>query len=363
MLLLASSQPFRRVILPGLFVAILFVTLWNRVPDPSSDGNLVALGGQTMGTTFSVKVRTPSSAEVNDMISSAILEELVAVVNAMSTYEPESEISRWNRSDSTDAITISHSFAQVVEEGLSVSALSKGAFDMTVQPLVDLWGFGPKRRKEAPSLEQIEAALTNVGSNLIRLDTSESTLTKAKAGVWLDLSAIAKGYAVDRVSDRLMALGYQQHFVEIGGEVRARGTKSDTQPWRIGVESPKANGSVRLALPLTDRAIATSGSYRNFRNYGAKTFSHTLDPRTGRPVMHKPVSVSVVSDTCMRADAWATALSVLGAEKGFNLAQTLELAVSFLHVDEAGDLIERQTADFRSFANTANLPATPAVTQ
>jgi thiamine biosynthesis lipoprotein len=363
MLLLASPQPFRRVILPGLFVAILFITLWDRVPDPSADTNLVALNGQTMGTTFSVKVRAPAASETNDLLSSAVVEELLVVVNAMSTYEPESEISRWNRSDSTDPVTISKPLAQVVKEGLSISVLSEGAFDITVQPLVDLWGFGPKRRKDEPSQSKITAALDLVGSNQVRLSPLDLTLAKSKPGVWLDLSAIAKGYAVDRVSDRLVALGYPEHFVEIGGEIRTRGLKTDTMPWRIGVESPKANGSVRLSLPLTDRAIATSGSYRNFRKYGDKTFSHTLDPRTGRPVMHKLVSVSVVSDTCMRADAWATALSVLGHQKGFNLAERLELAASFLYIDQSGELVERQTADFRSFANADKLPAVPAVTQ
>ena len=363
MLLLASPQPFRRVVFPGLFVAILFITLWNRVPDPSADTNLVALNGQTMGTTFSVKVRAPASPETNETLSAAVVEELVLVVNAMSTYEPESELSRWNRSDSTEPIAVSKSLAQVVEAGLSVSSLSKGAFDMTVQPLVDLWGFGPNRRKEAPSQARITAALAHVGADLIRFNPADSTLSKTKAGVWLDLSAIAKGYAVDRVSERLVALGYPEHFVEIGGEIRTRGLKTDTMPWRIGVESPKANGSVRLSLPLTDRAIATSGSYRNFRKYGEQTFSHTLDPRTGRPVVHKLVSVSVVSDTCMGADAWATALSVLGPEKGFNLAEKLKMAVSFLYVDETGELVERQTVSFRSFANADKLSETPAVTQ
>jgi thiamine biosynthesis lipoprotein len=231
---------------------------------------------------------------------------------------------------------------------------------VTVQPLVDLWGFGPNRRTEAPSDIEVLAALGNVGKGMIKLEQSSRMLTKAKIGVWLDLSAIAKGYAVDRVSDRLSSMGHTAHFVEIGGEVRTRGMKTDELPWRIGVESPKANGRVRLSLPLKDQAIATSGSYRNFRKYGDKTFSHTLDPRTGRPVTHKLVSVSVVHTSCMLADAWATALSVLGPQKGFELAEKLKLAASFVFLDKKRQLAERHTLGFRSFVGAAKLPEVEA---
>ena len=364
MLLLASSQPLRRVILPGLFVALLFITLWNREP-PDSDGeaSLIALSGQTMGTTFSVKVRAQPSNDASELISQAILKELTDVVSAMSTYEQASELSLWNRSKTTVSIGISQPLAAVVGAGLLVSEASGGAFDMTVQPLVDLWGFGPNRRTEAPTDSEVQAALDNVGAGMVTLDQANLTLTKTKPGVWLDLSAIAKGYAVDRVSERLSELGHTAHFVEIGGEVRTRGMKTDDLPWRIGLESPKANGSVRLSLPLTDRAIATSGSYRNFRKYGAKTFSHTLDPRTGRPVSHRLVSVSVVHTSCMLADAWATALSVLGPQKGLELAQTLKLAASFVFLDKEDQLTEQQTSDFRSFVTAAKLPALDAGTE
>jgi FAD:protein FMN transferase len=364
MLLLASSQPLRRFILPGLFVALLFITLWNREP-PASDGEsgLIALSGQTMGTTFSVKVRAQPPNDSSELISKTILEELTSVVSSMSTYEQGSELSLWNRSETTEGIGISKPLAIVVAAGLLVSEESGGAFDMTVQPLVDLWGFGPNRRTEAPSDAEVQEALANVGTGMVKLDKAGLTLTKSKKGVWLDLSAIAKGYAVDRVSERLSQMGHSAHFVEIGGEVRTRGMKTDQLPWRIGVESPKANGSVRLSLPLKDQAIATSGSYRNFRKYGAKTFSHTLDPRTGRPVTHKLVSVSVVHTSCMLADAWATALSVLGPQKGLELAQKLKLAASFVFLDKQGELTEHQTLNFRSFVTAAKLPTPEAGTE
>ena len=269
MLLLASSQPLRRFILPGLFVALLFITLWNRQPPASDSGaELIVLSGQTMGTTFSVKVRAQSPKPPSDLISKAILEELTAVVSAMSTYEPDSELSLWNQVETTEGIRICEPLAIVMEAGLLVSEKSGGAFDMTVQPLVDLWGFGPNRRTEAPNDAEVQLALTKVGFGMVKFDKARLTLAKSEKGVWLDLSAIAKGYAVDRVSERLSKMGHSAHFVEIGGEVRTRGMKTNELHWRIGVESPKANGSVRLSLPLKDQAIATSGSSQKLQLLG-----------------------------------------------------------------------------------------------
>ncbi|MGB0645689.1 MAG: FAD:protein FMN transferase [Bradymonadia bacterium] len=346
----------RRFILPGAFVLLLFITLFNRVPDPASqEDTLISIGGQTMGTTFTVKVRTEVTDEKLKLISDETLKVLQAVVASMSTYEPQSELMRWNDSPSDKPITISSDLATVVAAGLDVHQASEGAFEMTVQPLVELWGFGPSRRTEPPSDNEITKALAATGSRYLNFNVEAGTLTKTKPHISIDLSAIAKGFAVDRVSERLASLGYADHFVEIGGEVRTSGYKGEKKPWRVGIEKPAGGGGVRLSLPLLNRSIATSGSYRNYRELGDKIFSHTIDPRTGRPVTHRLVSVSVIAKRCMYADAWATALAVLGPEKGFEVATRHSLAVAFMFLNDEGELVERRTKTFNLLSKADSL--------
>ena len=299
-----------------------------------------------MGTTFSVKVRTEVSDEKLDLISGETLKTLKDVVASMSTYEAQSELMRWNNNRSDEPVSLSSDLATVIAAALAVHQASEGAFDMTVQPLVELWGFGPSRRSEPPSDDELAGALEVTGSRHLRFDPKGGTLSKAKPEISIDLSAIAKGYAVDLVSKRLTKLGYADHFVEIGGEVRTSGYKGDEKPWRVGIEKPAADGGIRLSLPLVNQSIATSGSYRNFRKHGDQVFSHTIDPRTGRPVTHRLVSVSVITESCMYADAWATALGVLGPEKGFEVASRNALAVAFMFLNDEGVLVERRTKPF-----------------
>lgn len=352
----SAGPSLRRHILPGLFVALLFYTLWDRRPDAAAPApETLTYTGQTMGTTFSIKLGSLSEAQEGSGVADAIREELAVVVDSMSTYVDTSELSRWNRLETTEPVTISESLSTVVAAGLSISRQTGGAFDMTVQPLVDLWGFGPTQREEKPAPEKVSAALKTIGWEKVLHDPIQQKLGRQVPGVWLDLSAIAKGYAVDRLSERLTNLGYPNHFVEVGGEVRARGRKSDALPWRVGLEQPTGGRVRQLSFPLTDLAVATSGSYRNYRQYGDKVFSHTIDPRTGAPVEHKLISVSVVHDTCMLADAWATALAVLGPRKGLSLAATLGLSASFLSANADGETALVQTPAFKEVVNVAKM--------
>ena len=352
-----SGPSLRRHILPGLFVALLFVTLWQRRPDPDAPGpELLTFTGQTMGTTFSVKLRSLYRPNEDQAVSEALKKELSLVIRSMSTYEADSELSLWNQRTETQSIQVSEPLATVVRAALEIAKASGGAFDVTVQPLVDLWGFGPTKRSEKPTAEEVAKALMSVGWQKLTFDDVKNTLGKTSPKVWLDLSAIAKGYAVDRISARLSAMGYQHHFVEVGGEVRAVGQKTSTLPWRVGIEQPRGGNLRRLSFPLVNQSVATSGSYRNYRKYGEDTFTHTLDPRTGFPVDHRLISVSVVHRECMMADAWATALSVLGATEGYALATRMGLAASFLHAEEGAEPTVTQTETFKLLLGPAKIP-------
>ena len=245
----------------------------------------------------------------------------------MSTYIKRSEISRFNTSDSTDWFSVSPETAKVVAAALDISKKTKGAFDITVAPLVNLWSFGPERRERAvPSDEAISAAREQIGYRHLHVQLDPPAIRKDKASLSIDLSSIAKGHGVDRVVAKLGSFGCNNVFVNIGGEIAATGDKGNGVPWMAGVERPDELMTVLLfPVPVEGEAIATSGDYRNFFPEDGVRYSHTIDPRTGRPVTHNVATVSVVAENCMLADAWATALNVLGPDEGVKLANELNL--------------------------------------
>ena len=207
---------------------------------------------------------------------------------------------------------------------------SDGAYDPTVGPLVNAWGFGPHQRAfEPPSPAAVEAARRRCGWRRVALDAGRQAALQP-GGVYLDLSSIAKGYGVDRAAMALDALGITQYLVEVGGELRARGKRPDGQPWRVAVEVPDASDAHALALPLEDRSIATSGDYRRHAGSGEARYAHTIDPRTGQPVRNNVASVSVLHPVCMQADALATVLTVLGETDGLAYARRHDLAALFI---------------------------------
>jgi len=305
------------------------------------------LEGRTMGTWYSVRLASPPAGLDLRRLHADIEARLDRVNGWMSTYRRDSEISRFNRHAGTDWFPVSAATARVVETALTVSALSDGAFDVTVAPLVNLWSFGPETREpRVPSEEEIARRRARVGYERIEVRDDRRALRKKRPDVTIDLSAIAKGFGVDQVAELLEEAGIVHYLVEIGGEVRARGVKSDGTAWKIGVEKPlPGRREVQRVLAIGDRAVATSGDYRNFFEADGKRYGHTIDPRTGRPVEHALGSVTVVDDTCMAADAWATALMVLGPAKGHDLAVDRGLAAMFQIRSERG-LEIRETPAF-----------------
>ncbi|MBH23007.1 MAG: hypothetical protein CMH57_00840 [Myxococcales bacterium] len=340
----------RRFVLPMIFVAALFVALFMRRPDGDANNEAWTFSGPTMGTTYNVKV-LPGDAGGDREAAEAAIQAALANVNArMSTYQADSELSRFNANPSTDPVPISAELATVTAEALRVGALSGGAFDVTVGPLVNAWGFGPNSRGEPPSEEKLAELKAIVGADKLTLDPKAPSLTKAHPGVYVDLSAIAKGYGVDQVARALDSLGHKDYMVEVGGEVRARGESPRGGAWRIGIEKPDENArAIHEVVMLADTSLATSGNYRNFyEDERGQRVSHTINPVTGRPVTHRLASVSVLHKDCMTADGLATALNVLGEEAGYELALKQELTALFIIKDPTGRFIEKATPAFEA---------------
>lgn len=302
----------------------------------------IAIRGETMGTYYAVTIDGADEAET-DAVRDAVEADLAEVNRQMSTWDSESEISRFNRSTTTDWFDVSAGFAVVVEESRRIHTLTDGAFDPTVAPLIDLWGFGASRRRDIPTDAEIAQALQYTGMDLIDVRRDPPALRKRDARVQLNLSAIAKGYAVDRVSQTLAAAGYTAFVVDIGGENRAGQAKADGSPWRLGVESPL--GGLFHVLEVTETSVATSGDYRNYFERDGIRYAHAIDPETGRPLREPPASVSVVTPFCMTADALATALMVMGPERGMALAGREQLSVMFLDVQD-GAVVARRSGLF-----------------
>ncbi len=310
-----------------------------------------SLDGETMGTTYHIVVATTPDGLSGEQTRASVRSEVDAVLRRideqMSTWRDDSELSRFNASGSTDWFEVSPPLATVVMEALRIAELSDGAFDPTVGPLVRLWSFGSDARdRRLPDPEEIAAAQGRTGWRKVEVRIEPSALRKSDPLLQLDLSAIAKGYGVDAVSDRLVEVGLPSHLVEIGGEVRTRGQKSDGSVWRAGIQRPDAGfGDLTAAVELNDQALATSGDYRNFFEIDGQRYSHTINPQTGRPVEHNVASVSVVADSCMTADALATAINVLGADRGTRLAEELN-AESLLLLRTGEGFDELQSANF-----------------
>jgi thiamine biosynthesis lipoprotein len=253
---------------------------------------------------------------------------LEQINQSMSTYRPDSEISRFNAMRaSRKPFAVSNDFLQVMQAGRYVHRLSQGAWDGTVRPLVTLWGFdkgGPIDR--LPSAQAINRAKHLVDFGAIEI-VPDGHLKKRRAGVTVDLASIAKGYGVDQVASLVSSMGFAQYLVEIGGEVYAAGRRADGKSWRIGINRPRKGGpanAVYRVVALQDQAMATSGDYRNFILIDGRSYSHIIDPRTGRPVANGVVSVSVIAAGCTVADGLATAIMVMGPESGLALLNRLD---------------------------------------
>ncbi|MEC7987692.1 MAG: FAD:protein FMN transferase [Myxococcota bacterium] len=312
-------RPLSHYILPGLFVAALFVFQATRRPTQS---NQYELKGSIMGTYWSAKIIATS-------IPPALPEELVAeldVINQkMSTYISDSEISQFNQFRKTSPFPLSADTLTVIQNAQHISKHSQGAFDISIRPLVNLWGFGSNSSDTTPEEEDIALALHKIGYE--KLVLSETHLQKKEPDLEIDLSAIAKGYGVDHIAQNLTHKGYDNFMFEIGGEIKAKGKNLQNVPWRIGIDMPDAErGSIIERIELSNVSIATSGDYRNYYEQNGQRISHTIDARNGRPITHNLASVSVIHESAMLADGWATALNVLGPKQALQIAKEQQLA-------------------------------------
>jgi len=296
----------------------------------------IQISGNSMGTQFNVTLAS-SDADV-DYLRQEIEASLDAVDRMMSTYKADSEISRFSSNATTEWQQVSAEFCASVENALALSAVTNGAFDITVGPMVNLWGFGPSKSIDKPPADaDIRKMLSAVGYEHLQADCSRPALRKDITGLILDMSAFGKGYAADRVADGLEDAGIGDYLVEVGGELRVAGRNAKGELWAVGIEAPLIDQRrPHTVIRLTDAAVATSGDYRNYFESAGQRYSHTIDTRTGRPVTHSLASVTVVDDSGYRADALATAFLVMGPEKAIAFALREQLAALFLLRNDTG---------------------------
>ncbi len=304
--------------------------------------------GSTMGTTYSIKYVQEKSSKSTKDIKKAVDAKLEKVNSMMSTWDPESDISRINQSSADKWLDLHPDLSELIGFAFDLSQKTNGKYDVSCGPLINLWGFGPKGEKKVPTKLQIKNAMKISGYGKIDLDIKANKLKKKFKTSYIDLSSIAKGYGVDKIAHLLDNFGIHNYMVEIGGEIKTSGKKLDI-PWKIAIESPRKedNKTFNKVLNLTDCAMATSGDYRNFFKEGKRRYSHTIDPATGQPVQNDLASVSVAipDGKCFKADAWATALMASGRNKGGELAVKFKIPAHFIYIEE-GKLKETSTKLF-----------------
>jgi len=281
-------------------------------------------------------------------IRAAVEARLADIDQKLSTYRPDSELSRFNAHLATRPFEVSPTVIEVFELGREIGDTTGGAFDLTVAPLVAAWGFGPGGgQPRTPAADEIARLRERVGCANVEIDAGASTLRKLRSDVVCDVNGIAQGYTVDKLAADLEALGFVDYMVEVGGEVKARGRKANGEPWRIGIEKPVAGQrTIGDVVPLSRAALSTSGDYRDFYEAEGVRLSHTVDPRTGRPVAHALASVSVIHESCATADALCTALMVMGPEEGLNFALKKGLAARFVTHEGGEGFCETTTPAF-----------------
>ena len=302
--------------------------------------------GQIMGTYFRITVVADGEIDLA-LLEAGIQDSMQAVNQSMSNYIDDSEINLFNRMPARQTMQLSPIFSQVIRESLAISELTDGAFDVTISPLINAWGFGEQGSiEQQPSQHELKSLAAVIGYEKLSLE--QNLLSKLVDGVEVNVSAIAKGYAVDRVAEFLLDAGFSHFLVDIGGEVRAHGRNGDNETWRIAIEKPTIVGGVQQVVELENQALATSGDYRNFLLLDGKQFSHTINPVTLTPALHKLASVSVLADNCSSADALATALMVMGEERGLAFATDNKIPVYMLvRTDQPGQYSILMTEEFR----------------
>jgi len=334
-----------------LFTALV-ISLSACFPSNPSKNMEVLLQGRTMGTTYNIKVVATKERVIELNLQQQIDDALKQVNQEMSTYIPTSEISQFNQSITTESVEVSAGFSRVLEESIRLGKLSEGKLDVTVGPLVNLWGFGPEQRPEILPSEEILAA-TKMRVGLQNLVLEGNLLSKKVPNLYVDLSTTAKGYGVDVIAELIETNGFTNYLVEIGGEMRLRGFKHTGELWAIAIEKPILDPSgeeraVQQVIIPKDNAVATSGDYRNYFEVEGRRFSHIIDPVTGKPINHNLVSVTVIHPSSMTADGLSTTLMVMGMEQGMAFAVKNDLAALFIAKTENG-FDEQFTVKFKQY--------------
>ena len=330
-----DSLRLSRLFLPAF---LLLLSACGSTPEP------VELSGATMGTSYHLTWLEAEGIPEPEVVHVGVEAILEAINASMSTYRADSEISRFNLAPVGEWFPVSREFMEVFLLAREVAVASDHAYDVTVAPLVNLWGFGPEQGDKVPLMDAITEAMAMVGEHRVDVDTATSSLRKQEP-LALDFSSIAKGYGVDKVAEWFAAQGIANYLVEIGGEIRVAGVSPRGTPWRIAVERPDPiEREIVAALELREVAVATSGDYRNYFEHDGQRFSHSIDPRTGWPVRHELVSVSVVHESAALADAWATALTVLGPQAAWETALEEGLAVYLISRSGEEFLLQKSPA-------------------
>ena len=339
----ALISPRRRTLLLGA-LGTAALAACQRPGSPAAAQRL-HLTGETMGSTFNVKL--DPAGHPAERLQEAVHAALQSVDARMSMYRPESELNGFNGAGAGVPVPLSAELFAVLATAQDISRWSGGAFDVTVAPAVETWGFGVNKQRRVPAAEQVALQRGKVDWRELDLDPGQRTARKGRQGLQADLGGIAKGYGVDAVAKSLDGLGVAHYMIEVGGEVRTKGLNAASQPWQIGIEEPDATPQrARHIVPLTGRAMATSGDYRIYFEEGGRRYSHEIDPTTATPIAHRLCSVTVVADDCMRADGIATALIVLGPERGFELAERSGVAAQFIERTAPGRYSDRMTSAF-----------------
>lgn len=331
----------KRKVFVLLSLAAVVIFLMFRVPGKGS--SYLSESGRVFGTFYKIKYEAKDGRSLAEHYKRLFLE----VDSSLSTFNKESIISRFNSGE--DSVLVDSHFRNVFEKGAAVSEISGGAFDMTVAQVVNAWGFGFSKRDDV-SDELIDSLMRHVGYGKVRL--VNGLLVRDEAGVMLDASAIAKGYSVDVVARCLDSLGVENYMVEIGGEISVKGVNHEGRPWGIGVTNPVDDSTMMRTelydvVYLQDKAMATSGNYRQYYHKGGKKYSHTIDPRTGYPVEHNLLSASVFADDCMTADALATACMVVGLDSSMAMIEAIpDVEGFFIYADSSGVFQTKTTSGF-----------------
>ncbi len=321
-----------------LLLLFLFNVLLSCSGQP--DRNVLHLQGATMGTSWNVTIVDVVDAKKKQQLDKDIKQALVNINQQFSTYIPSSEISQFNATNKTQPFKVSKPVVQVIKAAQTISEATQGAFDISVAPLIDLWGFGSEVILFQPAAASIQQARANIGYQHLEASDNPPQLIKAIPQLQIDLSAIAKGYAVDSVAALMDKQGILNYLVEIGGEIKVKGVNPTGEKWQIAVEKPIINASANKKqiahqiISLENIAVATSGDYHNYFEEKGIRYSHTLDPTTGKPVTHQLASVTVLHESAMMADGYATAIMVLGDKKGLAFAKKEGLQVLMLVRDK-----------------------------